>query len=457
MPLECPVDRTVAGRLAHTVAAISLGALITLLGCSDAKPAAVEVKESEGERETAGKTAQSPHPESGGPKPATDKRLEDMSVAELVAMLRSENPQRRSEAARRLGELGPQAAAARVVLVELLDDPHEAVVVCAAQALASIEKPGPDLIVKAIEKLRSIDENAIPRMPTMVALGPNFSGWEYSILQLLAAAGVSAVNPLKACLQNEEWLVRAGAARALGAIGPDADSAVPALAAMVNDPQLLVRCGALLALGQIGSLTEITVPLLEDSLCHAEPLIRAHAAAGLGELGAAAEPAVLELVTLTKDPNVFVRRAAGQALVNLGPHAKSALPDLISRLRNRNSYLGSHFGLHKSGYVQLAGGDAHLKIDGFPEVLQAIGPAAVPLLMEALRDESLYARSKAAEILGRMALDDPTLQRSAVLALGKMGPEAKDAVPALQKLGAARSLNDRTAAREALKRITGDN
>ncbi len=80
------------------------------------------------------------------------------------------------------------------------------------------------------------------------------------------------------------------------------------------------------------------------------------------------------------------------------------------------------------------------------DALGRIGAAAVPPLVEALRNPDPAVRLKAIEVLGRMGDDaapavpdlvrllndpDPDVQKSATRTLGRIGPAAQAAVPAL--------------------------
>jgi HEAT repeat protein len=82
------------------------------------------------------------------------------------------------------------------------------------------------------------------------------------------------------------------------------------------------------------------------------------------------------------------------------------------------------------------------------DALGRIGPAAVPSLMETLRDPDPKVRLKAIEVLARMGgdakdavpelirlLEDPDepVRKAAIRTLGRIGPPAKEAVPALMQ------------------------
>ena len=82
------------------------------------------------------------------------------------------------------------------------------------------------------------------------------------------------------------------------------------------------------------------------------------------------------------------------------------------------------------------------------DALGRIGPAAVPSLIETLRDPDPKVRLKAIEVLARMGADakdavpelirlledpDEEVRKAAIRTLGRIGPAAKDAVPALMQ------------------------
>ena len=67
-------------------------------------------------------------------------------------------------------------------------------------------------------------------------------------------------------LQDEDGLVRATAARALGKIGPEAERAVPALMRAIQDQVMIVRMGAAMGLGGIGPKAKEAIPVLAEAL-----------------------------------------------------------------------------------------------------------------------------------------------------------------------------------------------
>ena len=169
---------------------------------------------------------------------------------------------------------------------------------------------------------------------------------------------------------------------------------------------------------------------------------RACARSALESLGAAAKPAVPLLVQLAaaRDKDVRVRHNALMVLVRLGREAKEAVPGLIEILRAKVE-------------------DMEIKTK-VCWALAAIGPeaqAAVPALIAALPEKGQGQMETEAQIGGQLEPEVTTAAISlfdpAAHALGRIGPGAKDAIPALLR---ALDHEDREvceAAQAALKKI----
>ena len=163
-------------------------------------------------------------------------------------------------------------------------------------------------------------------------------------------------------------------------------------------------------------------------------------------LGAIGEPAVPALIDTLRHPSEAVRRNASYALSAVGGPAVSALMD-VSQDSNEET---------RSAAV---------------ETLADIGPPAseaVPLLTQALSDESIAVRRYAAEALGTagqltsdgvaglsgvLGHEDELLRRNATLALARIGAEAQDATSALTAALEDEDRYVRGKAAHALRRI----
>ncbi len=229
--------------------------------------------------------------------------------------------------------------------------------------------------------------------------------------------------------------------RALTKLGPQVKNAVPALIHVIRTNALDAqeRCGpAIAALKAIGA---DGVPALREALI-AEGLTGPGAvnfivfiARALGEIGPGAKAAIPELIGLLKNPPSFggfgdgdaISRAAGAALEKIGP---AAVPALLEVLKDA-----------KARWIHRRANDALLKMKLGTET-----DAAVPALIDALKDKDAELREKAALLLGRIgpravaavpALQgalgnkNETIRVAAAVAMGRIGPAAKAAIPAL--------------------------
>ena len=106
-----------------------------------------------------------------------------------------------------------------------------------------------------------------------------------------------------------------------------------------------------------------------------------------------------------KEKNIQVRRAAFKIIESLGPDARDATPALIDAMGEEDK--GQAKGVEAS--------------------LLAIGPDAVPLLIEALKSANVKTRlAAAAQTLGHINLDGERLTHIAAL-LADERPEARAA------------------------------
>jgi len=152
------------------------------------------------------------------------------------------------------------------------------------------------------------------------------------------------------------------------------------------DESVRVREAAADALAESGPQAVDAVPALLQALKNEERdwALRQAASDALGAIGSEAVPALIEALA---DEDEQVRRAAAGALRDMGPQAGDAIPALIQTLRDKDVSMDA------------------------ASALGEIGPQAIPALVEAVDDR------------------DAQVRRGAILALGFIGPEAKEAAP----------------------------
>lgn len=176
---------------------------------------------------------------------------------------------------------------------------------------------------------------------------------------LKGANDLAAIEKLSHALENDEVLVRWGAAEALAWAGHI--QAAPALLEALNDESFTVRIAAVRALSAIEA--KDAVPGLLGALEDKHHLVREAAAETLGILG---DPvAASHLVKTLQDEDAFVRRAATEALGEI--RVADTLPELLTVLHDDEVL------------VRWAGVEALRKLND---------SRAVPALIECLEDTS---------------------------------------------------------------------
>jgi hypothetical protein len=125
-------------------------------------------------------------------------------------------------------------------------------------------------------------------------------------------------------------------------------------------------------------------------------------------------------IEMLEDSNPSTRFSAINAVGKIGPEAREAIPALIETIRQTRNH---------DKRILLACNYA----------LLAMGKEIVPNMISLLKD------------------DEWEMRRGAAWILGKLGPEAKDAVPALTEALSDSNPAVRTKAAEALKKIKGGN
>ena len=228
--------------------------------------------------------------------------------------------------------------------------------------------------------------------------------------QILARIS-SATLPLTKALATAQPTVRARVAETLG-ISKD-KSAIPALLDALKDEYFTVRWRAVIALGNIGDVQ--TIPFLLPFLKDKDEEVRSAACTSIGKFR---DPSTFDEITnvLLDDPKIEVRRSAAIALGETKHPA--AIPFLMEALRD------SYWWFER----EQAAAD-------LLNAIEKMGPAAVEPLIEALGDKEGTVRKFAATVLGN--LGDPRAMEELGMALYDLYHEVGEtAAEALAKFGA---------------------
>jgi HEAT repeat protein len=247
------------------------------------------------------------------------------------------------------------------------------------------------------------------------------------------------ISDWKKDLQSPDPGHRLVAARQLGGTGAETEAVLLVLTELLQEKEVGIRESAAQMLVNMGLKARGVIPALTDALADKEPSVRGWAARALGRMGAEARKASPRLKALLQDKASFgiwvrgdlldlihvsyrnVRSEAAEALGRIGPEAEAAIPALQELLKDDEAEV--------RGTAAGALGRLGAK-------------AAIPRLTELLDDKAHYFKGESfldtepLELGGRPYESVTRIRVRAIAAeaLGRIGPEAKGAVPALTKL-----------------------
>jgi HEAT repeat protein len=364
------------------------------------------------------------------------------SVPALTKLLKSPNAMVRGHAANALEEIHDGSKPVLVALADLLDDKDANVRRAAIDALVAIH-PGPDVLVPILVRaMKNADMDPSVIVPA---------------LEVLAQLGDAGMPALMEALQHPK--TRYWACIALGSMGPKAKAAVPDLTKLVNEKEPALRMQAVIALGDIGPDAKPAVPTLIKALSDDQYSVRYGAAYALGRIGDKAATSELTKQIDSADP--FLKTIAVWAVAKLNPDDKAAMQRAVTVLseslksNDKRLRAAAARGLHElnAPHEMVAEALSGMMADKDPVVranvadaLSSIGEAAVPKLIKALQNDDLQSLAVAViQRLGPKAKDavpalidelkdpSPEYRHEVEFALGAIGPDAKAAVPALIK------------------------
>jgi HEAT repeat protein len=383
------------------------------------------------------------------------------AVPALTDSLHDSDASVRQTTAVALGKIGGAAKPALRELLKSLADQNEEVRQAAARAIELIGLPDFNDLIMLRLAMKETDsriraqavymagqmgvgaKNAIPELiASLRDKDPSVRGEAATALGLIGQA--DSIPALRNALGDDAKSVRLSAIRSLAMLSP-APGTLPGLLDALGDkePEIsgfaetcltkvnrvsnedmpfvlralesttdMARISAFSLLGKGGSANRETVTSLIKGLKDKTPRVRQIAATTLGEIGPAAGIAAMELGNIATDKDEEVRKAAISALGSLGPNAGPGVSALLPAL------LDGHFS------------------ELIAATLVKIGKPAVPDLVDELEKKGYRER------LTRIVI------------LGKIGPNAAEAIPALSKCASSDAFPTvRRAAEESLSKI----
>jgi HEAT repeat protein len=353
----------------------------------------------------------------------------------LMELARTDDIECRRKASEAFLRLYHQAQAVRVVpvLVELLrsnDRITQDNALWVLRGLASEAEPAVpallDLMKREPLKIKVKDQNTpdigggVPSplgQQNQARIGPR---------EVLVSIGSPAVPELIEALRQPERQVRLGAAETLRLIEPPAKNAIPALIAALYDDDPMVRTKIVLSLGNITLRTnydEKAIGAVSKMLGDGNHEVRESAAFALGSQlfccypdNLASHSAVLALIGATKSKDAHLRIAAARGLQTMCANASCFLSATQKDFNAKNW-------------------------------------SAQPVQMVVLTLIEIFQwdNSQWQSMIPSIDFLDVSQRRSAITLLGKIGPEAKSAIPALTE--ALRDVELYEVANEALAKI----
>ena len=317
------------------------------------------------------------------------------------------DPGVRAQAVFALARLGAKDEASITAIVARVTDPDASVrraTMAALRALRDQRDKVRPLIVKVLE-----DSDPSVVMPA---------------LHTLAEGGAEVVPALTDALDQKE--ARYWACLVLAEIGPAAKAAVPGLVKALADERPEVRIQALVALAEIGPEAKTASPAVAKALDDSFMSVKYAAAFALGRIGDKAQAAAIEKAAASEDH--FLQLVAIWAAAKVDPQnqakVQAAAKALVVGLLDE----------HENHRIAAARGLLELNA---PEIVNKELDAAAASLSEAQVDRAMDAFASLGSRVVPKAVDllkDAKRRERAMKVLGKIGPEAAPAVPALVSL-----------------------
>jgi HEAT repeat protein len=215
------------------------------------------------------------------------------------------------------------------------------------------------------------------------------------------------------------------------------EAAIPTLTQLLTDHDTNVQRMAASTLSRMGKMEAPALPILIARLRRPEREDRELAALSISRIG---PPAIERLIEALLDPDPRLRGGAARALELMGTHALSALPALIATMPGPGPSFDPSPPRQPSSWTRREEPVPH----GHYAAIKAIGPLAVPALLEQLDSRDHEARVRAVRAIGFLGhggrtavprliglLSHRDMRLEAAKALGGIGAPARAATPML--------------------------
>jgi HEAT repeat protein len=336
--------------------------------------------------------------------------IEPLSVDQLILKLDSPDAQVRLMGVQELEKLGPKAKSAVPALARLLKDSSVQV---RRASLTTLRAIGPDAVPAVSQLVEALSDDD----------APVWSGAR-EILVSIGKPAIAAVT--KVLTQKKDEHVHVLAIGILGEIGPDANAAIPTLLPLLESKSLVVRLHAGKAIVHINPKHDAPIATLVDALQLPDNheglrFMAAEALALTGSKGKPAIPVLIKTIKTSKDRHRPTRAAF--CLWKLGPEVKDSAPTLKELIAE-------------------SGGFAQILLAGALVTFEPKNANARRILFDSFDDLKTLLKA-----------DNDTSAVFAADVLGRLGPDAANAVPELTACLKAKTPALRETSRQALEKI----
>jgi HEAT repeat protein len=294
---------------------------------------------------------------------------------------------------------------------------------------------------------RDVDLTEVQSFLAGYARSANFTWDGPTLASGTLTADAKSLTKLAARLKDPDAAVRLKAVRQILTLGSEAKAIQPDVFARLDDPDEPVRQAAEDALTAIGFNGKAETALIESAMRGTQPNAKRFAlgtfARDKGPL--LTEPLVPAVVGFLDDPSAAVRTRALTALTRYGPGCKAkALPGATNCLGDEDVTVASAAAKLLELWHPLTNSDIPVLEPGLdhqsPRVRRYAASQLVPLATDTasvvkwfrpLANYGPDTPSAVRGIAGKLKDEDQLVAALAAVALGKLGPDARPAVPEL--------------------------
>jgi HEAT repeat protein len=324
------------------------------------------------------------------------------TVETLTAGLTDPIPQVRMAFLTAIGQLGPRAAGSVPAIRLLLRD------------------GSPELRGRAIETLFQAaprDDRMLDDLASLIDdPDPRVRRQAIDALRNLGPPGRKVLAVVIDRLACDDPEVRFAAAQFVESHGMAAVEAIPALSRLLDDPSPKIRTIAATTLGRFGKESRPAFPALARLVEDEDGAVREAATSALGSLELDAETVRPSLARALRDDKAEVRRAAVRAIPRLGPAGSILIPDILLMAARKENLR---------------------TVDRLLRPFEASGPDVRSL----------------PELVKQLDHDQVAVRLLAIKFLGLAGRQAREALPALERISNDPDAEVRKQAKAACERI----